>query len=439
MTLPAAGPGPQVLIRRALAERRVLRHEEIAHLPATAREALPPALTQGDPGGAPDDTSLLGRAAGGAVLASLASGAGMIWVGVGDFAARSGLQDPFLAVLVLCAVLGVLALVAGAFLAAGIEAGLARAGLLPLPVNPKDRFALPVREEDLREGEDPPQRGFPHRLRRYEPGAGDPRGKNGVLVACMGMAGAALFAAGGWVPGGLASKFAAAHLPLVLASCLMWTGNSGIADADLLVPELEVGCGETLPLQLRVVAGRDLGVRGVTLRFLTRDARWRRHEPEDGRPYWAAENYWREEARLARRVDSALLRGQELRMLLAFRVPDAATLTVLEEARSVDWFVQVHLDLVRYPDACLEYRFPVVLEAREEGTVATAPVELGADFLAAEVTCPFCGAPIVGADAVACAACETLHHGDCWSSHGSCTTYACGSTASREVLLDPGP
>lgn len=40
--------------------------------------------------------------------------------------------------------------------------------------------------------------------------------------------------------------------------------------------------------------------------------------------------------------------------------------------------------------------------------------------------CPFCHTVIKPlAETVSCPSCDTLHHKDCWSENGGCTTYGC--------------
>src|SRR5262245_19056825 len=45
--------------------------------------------------------------------------------------------------------------------------------------------------------------------------------------------------------------------------------------------------------------------------------------------------------------------------------------------------------------------------------------------------CPYCLAPLDGrSDEVACVACGTPHHSECWGEHGRCVTLACTETRS---------
>ncbi|MBI2900029.1 MAG: hypothetical protein HYY17_07575 [Planctomycetes bacterium] len=48
--------------------------------------------------------------------------------------------------------------------------------------------------------------------------------------------------------------------------------------------------------------------------------------------------------------------------------------------------------------------------------------------------CQICGTPLEGA-LVECTRCTTLHHADCWEYNGRCSTFACGSLASRKAEL----
>jgi hypothetical protein len=55
-------------------------------------------------------------------------------------------------------------------------------------------------------------------------------------------------------------------------------------------------------------------------------------------------------------------------------------------------------------------------------------VEVGtADTLSAPPVCEVCGCPIVG-EHVACSACGTPCHADCWAYVGRCSTFGCGGT-----------
>lgn len=44
--------------------------------------------------------------------------------------------------------------------------------------------------------------------------------------------------------------------------------------------------------------------------------------------------------------------------------------------------------------------------------------------------CQICGTALQG-DLVSCRDCSTLHHGDCWTYSGGCSTYGCPSALSR--------
>lgn len=51
----------------------------------------------------------------------------------------------------------------------------------------------------------------------------------------------------------------------------------------------------------------------------------------------------------------------------------------------------------------------------------------------AEVRCNFCRDPVGVGLGVACVACETMHHRDCWTEGGGCAVYACGETHHRQL------
>jgi len=50
---------------------------------------------------------------------------------------------------------------------------------------------------------------------------------------------------------------------------------------------------------------------------------------------------------------------------------------------------------------------------------------------ASDATCQVCGDPFGHGQVVHCIKCLTAHHADCWRYMGRCSTYACGSTATK--------
>lgn len=53
---------------------------------------------------------------------------------------------------------------------------------------------------------------------------------------------------------------------------------------------------------------------------------------------------------------------------------------------------------------------------------------------ARETSCQVCGMPLLE-NLVTCVKCATLHHADSWEFNGRCTTFACGSIASRKAQV----
>ncbi len=57
----------------------------------------------------------------------------------------------------------------------------------------------------------------------------------------------------------------------------------------------------------------------------------------------------------------------------------------------------------------------------------------------ADKRCPFCHVALAGAAIVACSRCSAEHHAECWSAHGKCSVYGCGSTLRNVALLPVAP
>lgn len=240
----------------------------------------------------------------------------------------------------------------------------------------------------------------------------------------------------------------------VAAGLWMHYGQKAVAEVEVRVVEPPLACGETFPVLVRVVAGRAMHVSRVTLDARCMEAVLsvfrHKNSPSIG---WTTTWSGGEKVRIP--VDAPLERGQELRVLAAVPLPARAlptrapSLTVFEGVvdarREVDraaaWFLGTAIEIRGLSDALFGWKLPAVVRERPPrpaGAPAAGPAEdraFHAAALAEGVRCPFCGDPIQGPAAVACRSCDTLHHPDCWSSTGRCTTYACGGTGSRPVRL----
>lgn len=344
-------------------------------------------------------------------------------------------------------VLGALLTFGGEPLVLGL---LRKVGFLPPPPSPKDRNALPPLEADATEGAlaPPPQRGFPIRLPE---GGVRERGEitrasaviAGLMIPTVLVVLPAAFAPLGYLTAGL---FAVGWGIGVLLDL----GDKAFFDVDLLVPADPVPMDRRLPLQVRAVAARRIGIERVALSLwcCERVRRWKeddRHEPE-----LETISTWTKVAEEELVLDREILRGSELRVLMGLAFPAGMLPSAPpgsdpepgeEGFAGRDWYVRLKIELARWPDAMYDFDLPRVVEG--EGAPPVEPglhlLDLGASGLAGEVVCPYCAAEIVPGDgAVACTRCDSLHHADCWNEAAECTIYACGGATARGVQVVRG-
>jgi len=75
----------------------------------------------------------------------------------------------------------------------------------------------------------------------------------------------------------------------------------------------------------------------------------------------------------------------------------------------------------------------------EDSILPGAVLRIGQVLRVRKVRCPYCATRVRGEDrAVACEACETIHHRECWMETEGCTTYGCGGHSAREVGPEAG-
>jgi len=116
-----------------------------------------------------------------------------------------------------------------------------------------------------------------------------------------------------------------------------------------------------------------------------------------------------------------LLTGQVRRVLVE---AEAAELCVGPDGYVVRWSAQLSERLPRL--AMLGLQLAMHASHAFAGDTGVKIVAVGQ----ARGDCPVCGAALEG-ELVRCSACATPHHADCWSYVGVCSTFGCGSRASR--------
>jgi hypothetical protein len=340
-------------------------------------------------------------------------------------------------VLALVLVLGLV--LPGMLGATALEHVLVAARWLPPAPDAKARHALPTveRHELPAETKPTPRQGPWHPLEL----PGCVLSSNGRIASIAGFA--ALVGTGlasAVSPVAAAPLVVPAGIAAILAGLVATSSGRSLQEWEARAGAREALRGQTIPVDVQAVAARPLTVRMVTVSLWDVTVVSRRVPGSDNTEYLATHTcHDRREVP----VEAPLLEGQALRLRTEVRLPPEAPVSETRGASRTSYRLRVDVDIPWLPDSYQVWRFLEVVdrpsrpELAPSSEVALAPAEHSLADL--EVTCPFCGEPPGEVPLVACRSCDTIHHRDCWTEAEACTTYGCGETGSRQVLLVTPP